>query len=275
MKILIPVDGSPYSDAALAFVAARPFEAEQHPQIDLLNVQLPVPPRAGRAVGAEMVRAIHEAGSRKILKPAVELLQQVDLEPAWFYRVGDPGLEIAAWADEHGADLIVMGSHGHTAIKGLLFGSVAQKVLASTTVPLLALRSARAPRRASLRLGIALDGSEYGTAAVRYVLAHRGLFGNRATVTLINVSGEGERSESERVLSPAFDLLSKAGLETSARALSGNPAEELSRFAREASPDVLVMGSHGRGALTSALLGSVAWRVAATCATPLLLIRKP
>ena len=275
MKILIPVDGSQFSDAALAFIAARPFKQEQHPVIDLLNVQLPVPPRAGRAVGADFVRACHEAGSRKVLKPAAEVLQQAGLEPAWFYRVGDPGLGIADWADTHSVDLIVMGSHGETAVEGLLFGSVTQKVLACSNVPLLALRSARAPRRASLRLAIALDGSEYGTAAVRHVLTHRTLFGVRPACTLVHVAKDGAQSEAARILAPSMTLLSEGGFKTSERTIVGDPAVELSRFARDARLDILVMGSHGRGALTSALLGSVAWRVAATCSTPLLLIRKP
>jgi len=64
MKILIPVDGSA---ASLAFIAARPFRDEGRPHVDRLKIQLPVPPRAGRAVGAEFVRAWHEAESRKIL----------------------------------------------------------------------------------------------------------------------------------------------------------------------------------------------------------------
>ena len=188
MKILIPVDGSPYSDAALRFVATRRFREGQRPQIDLLNVQLPIPPRAGRAVGAEIVRAMHEAESAKVLKPAVSLLRAAQLEPAWQYRVGSPALEIVEWAEAHGSDLIVIGSHGHTAIKALVFGSVTQKVLASTHVPMLTLRAAKPPRRASLRVGIALDGSAYGIAAARYVLAHLPLFGPRPAVTLIHVA---------------------------------------------------------------------------------------
>lgn len=64
MNILIPVDGSPYSDAALAFMAARPFKDGHHPQIDLLNVQRPLPPRAGRAVGAEWARSHGTSPSR-------------------------------------------------------------------------------------------------------------------------------------------------------------------------------------------------------------------
>lgn len=295
MKLLIPVDGSPYSAAALEFVAARPFGEGDRPQIDLLNVQLPVPPRAGRAVGAEFVRALHEAESSKILKPALSLLRAAHLDPAWYYRVGNPAVEIVEWAEAHGSDLIVIGSHGHTALKALVFGSVTQRVLASTTVPLLVLRTAKPPRRASLRVGIALDGSDYGVAAARYVLAHLRLFGPRPVVTLIHVAepiaGEARDSNRSRVpgakpspeaaaviagvLDPVRAQFAQAGIAVHEHGRVGTPAEEIARFARERRLDLLAMGSHGRGTFTSALLGSVASRVAATCSTPLLLLRLP
>ena len=288
MRILIPVDGSPYGTAALEFIAARRFGDGDRPQIDLLNVQLPIPPRAGRAVGAEFVRALHEAESSKVLKPAVSLLRAAHLDPAWYYRVGNPAVEIVEWAEANGADLIVIGSHGHTALEALLFGSVTQRVLASTTVPLLVLRTAKPPRRASLRVGIALDGSDYGVAAARYVLAHRRLFGPRPDVTLIHVvePTAGERSGGEPpsaaaaatiagVLDPVRAQFAQAGIAVHEHGLVGAPAEEIARFARQRRLDLLAMGSHGRGAFTAALLGSVASRVAATCSTPLLLLRLP
>ncbi len=295
MKILLPVDGSRYSDAALAFVAARPFREEAPPRIDLLNVQLPVPPRAGRAVGAEIVRAWYEAESTKVLKPAVAALRRAHLDPAWHYAVGNPGVEIADWANRHGIDLIVMGSHGHSALAGLLFGSVTQRVLASTTVPVLVLRTPKAPKRASLRLGIALDGSAYGEAAARYVLQHRGLFGPRPAITLIHVhtpslleprrrAGEvptveelarAEAEAFEQALAPAREMFAQAGIPFVEQRFVGHPGEEIARFARESRLDLLAMGSHGRGALKAALLGSVACQVAARCKTPLLLIRRP
>lgn len=297
MKILVPVDGSAFSDAALAFVAARPFETGFAPHIDLLNVQLPVPPRAGRAVGADIVRAWHQAESSKVLKPAIAKLQEADLEPAWYYVVSNPGLRIAEWAERHAIDLIVMGSHGHTALKGLLFGSVTQSVLASTDVPALVVRTAKAPRRASLRVGLALDGSAYGEAAARYVIEHRNLFGARATFTLIHVHtpsllgpsssdrpgvslptaaelAQAETEAFELALAPVREQFAQAGLVASERRIVGGPGEEIARFARTASLDVLVMGSHGHGALKAALLGSVACQVAAKCNTPLLLIRQ-
>ncbi|GMV44867.1 MAG: hypothetical protein AMXMBFR66_02650 [Pseudomonadota bacterium] len=293
MKILIPVDGSPFSDAALAFVAARPFREEAQLYIDVLNVQLPVPPRAGRAVGAEIVRSWHEAESTKILKPAVGALRRAHLEPAWYWVVGSPGVEIADWADQHAVDLIVMGSHGHSALRGLVFGSVTQRVLASTAVPVLVLRTPKAPERASLRVGVALDGSAYGDAAARYVIQHRSLFGPRPTVSLIHVHAptwlerqyplatlpsandlaSAEAEAFDQALAPARALFAESGLAANEHCVVGNPGEEIAQFARTAKLDILVMGSHGHGALTGALLGSVASRVAATCSTPLLLIR--
>jgi len=295
MRILIPVDGSPCSAAALEFIAARPFAEGEQPQIDVLNVQLPVPPRAGRALGADFVRALHEAESSKVLKPALSLLRAAQLEPDGYYRVGNPAVEIVEWANGHGSDLIVIGSHGHTALKSLVFGSVTQKVLASTTVPLLVLRTAKPPRRASLRVGIALDGSDYGVAAARYVLTHLRLFGPRPIVTLIHVAeptareapngeqlhaGGAKRSPAAaaaiaEVLSPVRAQFEQAGVAVHEHGLVGVPAEEIASFARNQRLDLLAMGSHGRGAFRAALLGSVAIRVAATCATALLLLRSP
>jgi len=300
MNVLIPVDGSPYSDAALAFMAARPFKDAHRPKIDLLNVQMPLPPRAGRAVDAEWAQSWYEAESRKLLKPAVLTLQQGGLDPVWHFRVGHPAVEIAEWADQHPVDLIVMGAHGHTALKALVFGSVTQKVLAYSSVPVLALRTQKAPIRASLRVGIALDGSEYGAAAADYVLKHRPLWGPRPAATLIHVrpgahgaepthddtsvtsvtsSAEAETAlledaEFEQVLAPVKRKFEEAQFAVKEQRAVGQPGQMIADIARTAGLDILVMGSHGRGALTAAFLGSVAWRTAATCDTPLLLIRK-
>ncbi len=298
MKILMPVDGSPYSDAALQFIASRQFPEAQHPQIDLLNVQRPLPPRAGRAVGADIVRSWHEAESRKILKPAVAALQQVDLEPAHFYRIGNPGLEIADWAEQHAIDLIVMGSHGRTGRLNALLGSVANTVLAECRTPVLLLRKSTAPRRGSLRVGLAYDGSRYSKAALDFVIAHGALFGPRFSLAVAHVVDEvpiqvktalsnltsteftqekviALRKEAfDAALAPARSALAKAGLPATEEMLVGsNPGDELAAWARREKLDLLVMGSHGMSALKLAVLGSVAARVGARCDTPLLLVR--
>ena len=56
--------------------------------------------------------------------------------------------------------------------------------------------------------------------------------------------------------------------------VGNNHGDEIAAYARNERLDLLVMGSHGYGALKSAVLGSIATRVAARCTTPLLLIRE-
>lgn len=54
---------------------------------------------------------------------------------------GDPGTEIARYAEEHNVELIVMPSHGRTGVKHLLVGSVAERVLRLAHCPVLILRN--------------------------------------------------------------------------------------------------------------------------------------
>ena len=298
MKLLIPVDGSPHSEAALRFVASRPFLPEAHPQIDVLNVQYPVPPRAGRAVGAELVHAWHEAESRSVLQPAVAVLQQVGLDPAWFYRIGSPGAEIAEWATEHDSDLIVMGSHGRTARMNVLLGSVAQTALAECRTPVLLIRQGDATSAGSLRVGLAFDGSEHSRAALRFTLDHQAFFGPQFTLHLAHVVDEvpiqvrtalanlasttftheevlaQRRQAYDQAMGAARAMLAEAGVQAREDMLVGaNPAAALADWAQRERIELLVMGSHCTGALKAAVLGSVATGVGARCSTPLLLVR--
>jgi nucleotide-binding universal stress UspA family protein len=274
MKILLPVDGSACCEAALRFVAARPFEPGRVPEIELLHVQPPLPPLAGRAVDPDFAVSWYEAESQKVLQPAIDLLQAAGIRPAWFHRTGDPGLVIAQWAEERGCELVVMGSHGRTALKNLLFGSVTQTVLASTAVPLLVVRGVRQAPAVGLRVGVALDGSECSLAAARFILDHLDFFGPDAAFTLLHVFEEGAAPpvDAPQLLATA-DALAGRGRSSGQAILHGRPGEQIARWALDAQPDLLVMGSHGHGALTSAILGSVAWRTAAGCSTPLLLVR--
>jgi len=192
----------------------------------------------------------------------------------------------------------VMGTHGRTALAGMLMGSVAQTVLAFGTTPVLLVRDAPPPRPGPLRVGIAVDGSRYGEAAVRYVLQRRGLFGDDARITLLhavpefalqvktlleNLASTSFTHEKVRALRQqacdqamrsALRLLGAAGVDYAAECLSGNPGDALAEHARK-HLDLLVLGSRGQGAFKAAVLGSVATRVAARCRIPLLLIRRP
>ena len=69
MKILLAVDGSPYTKKMLAYLATHAEMFGTNNQFTLLNVQMPLPPRARAAVGAEVVKSYHdeEAANKQLL----------------------------------------------------------------------------------------------------------------------------------------------------------------------------------------------------------------
>jgi nucleotide-binding universal stress UspA family protein len=297
MRILLPVDGSKYSRVALDFVASRSTLIGSEPQVEVLNVQLPVPVRATQLVGKAHVRSYYTEEAEKVLKPAQARLRKAGLAASARYVVGNPAEEIAAAAVKSKADLIVIGSHGRSALKGLLLGSVTNAVLAQSKAPVLILRNRGSPPADSLKVGIAVDGSKYGRAAVSYVLRHPQLFGAAPKLTLIHVvqdylgavmpdmagialpafTIEEVRSLQsktfEKAVAPVRKLLAKAGAKAEEACLVGNAGDELAAYAKKKKLDLLVMGSHGYGAFKAAVMGSVATRTAATGDVPLLLIR--
>ena len=300
MRILMPIDGSTFSKAALSFIASRRSLIESQPDVELLNVQYPVSARVMRGAGKALVEQHHESESNKVIKPAVASLKRAGLRAQARAVVGNPGVEVGRIAAEDAADLIVMGSHGHTGFKNLLFGSVTQAVLASCDTPLLVLRSDVVPKRDSLKLGIALDGSKYGIAAVRFVVKHRALFGAAPSLTLIHVVPdllnlvvpgffgdapvpgfkpeqvtEMQRAAFERAMAPARNLLQGTAFQVTEEQLSGNnPGDAIAAYATKNKLDILAIGSHGEGTLRSTVLGSVATRVAAKCRNALLFIQQ-
>ena len=300
MRILLPIDGSSFSKAVIAFVASRDTLLLKQPDVELLNVQYPVPPRAARYAGKELVVSYQQSEANRIIKPALATLKRAGLRARAKYVVGSPGSEVGKIAAADAVDLIVMGSHGHTGFKKLLFGSVTKAVLASCDTPLLVLRGGAGPKKDSLTLGLALDGSKYGIAAVRYFIKHRDLFGASPSVTLIHVVPDllnlvvpgffggapvpGFKPEQveamqtaafENAMAPARKLLEKTGLRATEIRLAGNnPGDEIAAYAKKSKLDLLALGSHGYGALRSAVLGSVAARVATQCRKALLFIRE-
>lgn len=297
MRILIPVDGSKYSRTAIDFVAARASLVGTDPQVEVVNVQLPVPVRATRVVGKEVVRSYYTDEAEEALKTARTRLTKAGLDASARYVVGNPAEEIAAIAAKNKVDLIVMGSHGRSAFKGLFLGSVTNAVLARSKTPMLILRGHKIPDADSLAVGVAVDGSKYGRAAVRYVIRHRQLFGAKPSITLLHVVADYagavmadmagmalpaytpqeieslQKKAFEAAIAPVRKELTKAKLVTSEVCLAGNAGDELAAYAKKKRLDMLVMGSHGYGTFKAAVLGSVATRVSARSEVPLLIVR--
>lgn len=141
MKILLPTDGSEACNAALQGILTRLRWFATTPDLALIHVHPALPyARAVAWAGKEAVHKYYEDESGTVLEAAASALASSGAPVARVARVGDPAHEIVAYAGEWRADLIAMGAKGHGALAAVLLGSVTQKVIATSAIPVLLLR---------------------------------------------------------------------------------------------------------------------------------------
>ena len=137
LKILLPVDGSDTSNKAVAdFIRLLDWYKEM-PEIHLLNVQLPLHGDVSMFIGKQNIAQYHQEEGLKGLQTARDLLVQADVACQFHIVVGDPAEMIVRCAAEKQYDQIAIGPRGLGAVKSLLLGSVASKVMQLSTVPVL------------------------------------------------------------------------------------------------------------------------------------------
>jgi nucleotide-binding universal stress UspA family protein len=140
MKILLAVDGSAYTKKMLAYLATHAEMFGPNNAFSLITVQLPLPPRARAAVSAEEANSYYAEEAEKVTAPVVKFLKRHGIDPKIIHKVGSPGELIAKAGDSGKFDLVMMGSHGHSALGNLVMGSVATQVLAHCGVPVMMVR---------------------------------------------------------------------------------------------------------------------------------------
>lgn len=291
MRILLAIDGSPSSAKACELVATTAWPADSTirvlavavPAEDLLDSYLAP---AGVAIGASADDA-HEL--QATLDEAVERLKgQGRLIERALIR-GRPASEIVSAAGEFGADLIVLGSHGHGTLERLLLGSVSAEVVDHAPCPVLI---ARRPRVASILL--AVDGS-HGAAQATAFLIQSGAFVSVPVVAFsvfpVGLPGAvgmpNAYIETSSLYAEALDLtrrryrematetcsqLRTAGRDATTLSADGDPAAVILDTARAHDSDLIVLGTHGRTGLLRILLGSVARKVLLHATTSVLIV---
>lgn len=132
MKLLLAVDDSPYSEEAVTEVGERSWPTDTTVRV-LHAVEKFVPPAAELwyDAGGNLDRAREEVKQRaeEMVERVAERLRGCGLPVETVVRDGDPRKVIVDEAKDWSADLIVVGSHGYTALKRMLLGSVAQAIL--------------------------------------------------------------------------------------------------------------------------------------------------
>lgn len=140
MKILFPADGSKYTKKALGFLVTHENFCGPEDELVVLNVQPPMPPRVRAMVGSTAVHQFHQEEARRVLDPIEKFLKRHKIEHTERWVVGMAAPEILKACTKEGAHLIVMGTHGHGLIGRAIMGSVAQRVVTESQVPVLLVR---------------------------------------------------------------------------------------------------------------------------------------
>jgi nucleotide-binding universal stress UspA family protein len=140
MKILLAVDGSHVTKRMLAYLAAHDELMRPDTQFTVLTVVQPLPQFVGPALGRDTLDQHYKEEADRVLHPIREFIKQQPWQVQFEHVVGHPAEAIAAAATKQSFDIVVMGTHGHSALANIVLGSVATGVLARCAVPVLLIR---------------------------------------------------------------------------------------------------------------------------------------
>jgi nucleotide-binding universal stress UspA family protein len=140
MKVLLAVDGSPYTKRMLAYLAAHDEWLGAQHEYTLVHAVPTVPGRAAAAIGKLALKKYYEESAEAVFKPIRAFFTRQGLSASFVGKAGAAGEIVVEQAAKGRHDLIIMGSHGHGLLAKLVLGSVAMRVLAQTKVPVLLVR---------------------------------------------------------------------------------------------------------------------------------------
>ncbi len=140
MKILVPVDGSPFTKRMLAYLAAHDEWLGGAHSYTVLNVVPPVPPRVAAVLDKSVLKSHYADESEKVFKPIRSFFDKQKIRAEFVAKVGPAADTIADIATKGKYDLLMMGSHGHGLLGNLVLGSVTTKVMANCEIPVLIVR---------------------------------------------------------------------------------------------------------------------------------------
>ena len=140
MKILMAVDGSAHTRHLVEYLVSHADWAAPTHHYTAVHCVPAVPPGAASMLNSEDLKSYYDEESEKVFGPIRDLLRQKGWQAEFVTKVGNAGDTIAQMAEKGGYELVVMGSHGHTALGKLVLGSVATRVMAQCRVPVLLVR---------------------------------------------------------------------------------------------------------------------------------------
>jgi nucleotide-binding universal stress UspA family protein len=273
--ILVPTDGSEFADRALdrALDLAETFDAAVHAVHVINPTAFPLGTEAGTAY--DML----ESTARELTDEAARRARDAGLDAETAVMVGSTHRAIVDYVEEHDVDLVSMGTHGRTGLAHVALGSVAERVIRSSPVPVLTVGPDVGPPEGYDDVLVPTDGSGEALTAVPVAIAIAERYD--ATVhalSVVDMRGYGieesmtglveefvEESEAA-VAAVEEEVPDSVAVETEVR--RGIPHLEITDYVTEAGIDLVSMGTHGRSGFDRLVLGSVTERVIRSSPVP-------
>jgi nucleotide-binding universal stress UspA family protein len=281
-KILVPLDGSELAEQAIPYVEwlARKSNSE----VIFITVCF---------AGDPLERAMTEYIERR-----AEKIQSLGMKTRAACIEGEPATAIIDFAVKSDVNLIVISTHGRTGVSHWPLGSIANKVVQRSNIPVFLVRSSRAgktPADKELRkILVTLDGSRFSEAIIPYVERLARVMGSEVVLLRVmepakiprlasyadvekyekDFAAKLER-EARRYLEKKKTALASKGIKANSALLEGKPVETILQYAEDNSVNLIALTTHGFSGITKWAYGSVASRVIEGSSKPTLLVRPP
>jgi len=289
MNLLLAIDSSVPSQAVVDEVMARPWPGGT--KVCVVSVV-----ESARVLVIPALVQTATRAAQALVGNAADRLASRGLEASASVIQGHAQKDIVDYAEDWGADFVILGSHGHGALERFFLGSTTQAVLrhAACSVEVVRLPTGGKARGAgmAMRVMLATDGSHHSIAAARSIAERPWPEGSEVRViSVVDTSIpamepwyvqpevidsiQRERSKQAReAISAAEKILSGAGLRTSTHMPVGAPKAAIVDEARLWAADLVVVGAHGIGAIERLLIGSISEAVALHAPCSVGVIRK-
>lgn len=273
-KILVALDGSPFSEQSLRLVDA--IRAKGEPECLLFRSVFSEGEAAAPQVALDEAQEyLREIGASRLGGSAKVLVKQGE----------DPAEQVLEEAEGH--DLVVVMTHGRGGPKRWILGSVAERIVRHCSVPVL-LGNAKAREGWEIKkILVPLDGSEVASSVLE--LAGSLARGHEAEIVLFRAAwvdptdnmlaytreSDALRRSIKAELEQLAEPLRRDGIQVTPRVALDYPAEAILKAAQLTGSDLIAMTTHGRTGLKRWVLGSVAEKVLRASGCPVLLVRVP
>jgi nucleotide-binding universal stress UspA family protein len=278
--ILVPTDGSDAAKKAVegGIALAERFDASLHSIYVVKSNDYPQQVRSELSTEAfQQGNAILDEITSLRDQTAVDITTQVIETEAQVHQ------EIIDYGTDHNVDLILMGTHGRTGLNHLILGSIAERTLRVSPIPVLTVHRKTTIDPNIEKILVPTDGSETASKAAAHAIqiaamtngtlhivhvvdltAFSGEYGSGSVLNALEATGQ-------QAVDTIIEHATEADIQSvEASVLSGSPSRAITDYATDRDIDLVVMGTHGRSSLDRLLIGSVTEKVVRLAKMPVL-----